>query len=360
MKIRFDSLKEKRPTQDNGVEVLYAPSKRLAFRARWYFILFLVLLPVAFLVFTYGASLIRIEAPALVRLPMAEIRARQAGIIDAIPVRVGDHVDAGTTVVQLDNPEWRLRLAVLDPQPLRVDNTASADTIAARNRDVLKTLVQRAQARVGETQRLVARGAATRGELLSARNERDAREAELLAFERSVAINPESRADVRYQQQVSAERDWLQAQLGAMAQRAPEPGRISEIVANEGENVGPGTLLLRVERQGPAQLWIYLDPSDVALSRQGTRLTVRLPDGTEAPALVANPAESANPLPADLRRPFSSPARGLMVLAEFETPLSQEWRIDSLPVQVRFPGHLFRIPFFGQRYSSYVEGEAHR
>lgn len=77
MKIRFDSLKEKRPTQDNGVEVLYAPSKRLAFRARWYFILFLVLLPVAFLVFTYGASLIRIEAPALVRLPMAEIRARQ-------------------------------------------------------------------------------------------------------------------------------------------------------------------------------------------------------------------------------------------------------------------------------------------
>ena len=269
-------------------------------------------------------------------------------------------MDAGATVVQLDNPEWRLRLAVLDPQPLRVDDTASADTIAARNRDVLKTLVQRAQARVGETQRLVARGAATRGELLSARNERDAREAELLAFERSVAINPESRADVRYQQQVSAERDWLQAQLGARPQRAPEPGRISEIVANEGENVGPGTLLLRVERQGPAQLWIYLDPSDVALSRQGTRLTVRLPDGTEAPAIVANPAESANPLPADLRRPFSSPARGLMVLAEFETPLSQEWRIDSLPVQVRFPGHLFRIPFFGQRYSSYVEGEAHR
>lgn len=50
MKIKFSSAKEQQPTQEQGLQVLYAPGKRLAFRVRWYLILLAVLSPLLWLI----------------------------------------------------------------------------------------------------------------------------------------------------------------------------------------------------------------------------------------------------------------------------------------------------------------------
>lgn len=336
MKVRFDSPKEHHPTQDNGVEVLYAPGKRLAFRLRWYLILCLILLPAVWLVGRYCLDMLRVEAPALVRLPTLDVRAMQPGQVKRVPVQVGDHVEAGMPLVDLDNPEWRLRLTLLQ------GNTAPAPAadVGTRNRAVLQSLVSRAAQRVAETRRLLHSGAATRGELLDAQNALDNREAELLAFERSLVGGTSGERDTR---QLQLEQQWLSGQLAQMQVNASESGRVAQVITAPGENVGPGTLLMRLERSGPAQLWVYLDPKDVEHSTPGSRLDVRLPDGHWAAAEVINAAESANPLPSDLRKPFSSPTRGLMVPARFTEPLAEEWRIDSLPVRVRFPNQTFSV-----------------
>lgn len=331
MKIRFDSPKEHHPTQDNGMQVLYAPGKRLAFRLRWYLIVLLILIPPAWLAARYGLDLIRVEAPALVRLPTLEVRAMQPGQIAELKVQVGDHVQPGAPLLQMDNPEWRLRLNLLQGQDEAV--VAGSPEVVARNRQVLQRLVDRAAQRVREVRGLLARQAATQGELLDAQNQLDNREAERLAWERSVTGGS---SDLRYQQQQRREAHWLQQRLQQMQVTAAEAARVAEVVAAPGENVGPGTLLMRLERTGPAQLWVYLDPKDVRYSTPGTPLDVRLPDGSWTHATVINPAESANPLPSDLRKPFSSPTRGLMVPASFDAALDSAWRIDSLPVRVRF------------------------
>ncbi|KIP97693.1 MULTISPECIES: biotin/lipoyl-binding protein [Pseudomonas] len=345
MKIRFNSPKERHPTQDNGVEVLYAPGKRLAFRLRWYLILFLILLPALWLAGRYGLELVRIEAPALVRLPTLEVRAMQPGQVRNIAVQAGDHVDVGAPLVELDNPEWRLRLNLL--QGSAAPAAAPLGDLGTRNRAVLQSLVNRASQRVNDTRRLVQQGAATRGELVEAQNALDSRQAELLAFERSLSGGGSSESD-RYERQQQLERQWLTGQLQQLKVAASEPGRIAEVVTAPGENVGPGTLLMRLERSGPAQLWVYLDPKDVEHATPGSQLDVRLPDGGWTRAEVINPAESANPLPSDLRQPFRSPTRGLMVPARFTEPLANEWRVDSLPVRVRFPNERFTL--FGMRF----------
>lgn len=331
MKIRFHSPKEQNPTQDNGMQVLYAPGKRLAFRLRWYLIVLLILIPPAWLAGRYGLDLLRVEAPALVRLPSMEIRAMQPGQVAEINVQLGDHVQVGTPLVQMDNPEWRLRLNLLQGQAEPTSTVATG--VVERNRQVLQDLVNRAAQRVREVRKLVAHQAATRGELLEAQNQLDSREAERLAWERSLGGGT---ANERYQQQQQLEARWLSERLQQMQVKASETGRVAEVVAAPGENVGPGTLLMRVERNGPAQLWVYLDPKDVGHSTPGSRLEVRLPDGSWTSATVISPAESANPLPSDLRKPFSSPTRGLMVPASFDEPLDANWRVDSLPVKVRF------------------------
>lgn len=335
MKIKFSSAKEHHPTQDNGMQVLYAPGKRLAFKLRWYLILFLILLPALWLAGRYGLALLRIEAPALVRLPTLEVRAMQPGEIRALRVQAGDHVQAGAPLADLDNPEWRLRLSLLQAGPA----PAASATVSEQNRAVLRSLVQRASMHVGEVRRLVQQGAATRGELLEAQNALDSRESELLAFERSLSGG----ATQDYARQQEREGQWLKEQLARMNVQASEAGRIAEVIAAPGENVGPGTLLMRLEREGPAQLWVYLDPKDVEHSTPGSALDVLLPNGQWVGAQVISPAESANPLPSDLRKPFSSPTRGLMVPARFNEPLASEWRIDSLPVRVRFANQHFRV-----------------
>ncbi|SDH50713.1 Multidrug resistance efflux pump [Pseudomonas flavescens] len=346
MKIRFNSPKERHPTQDNGVEVLYAPGKRLAFRLRWYLILFLILLPALWLAGRYVLELVRIEAPALVRLPTMEVRAMQPGQVQTIRVQAGDHVEVGTPLVELDNPEWRLRLNLLQSSTAPAAAVPLGD-LGARNRAVLQSLVERAAQRVNETRRLVRQGAATRGELAEAQNALDSRQAEWLAFERSLSGGGSSESE-RYERQQHLERQWLTGQLNHMKVSASEPGRVAEVIAVPGENVGPGTLLMRLERSGPAQLWVYLDPKDVEHATPGSQLDVRLPDGGWTRAEVINPAESANPLPSDLRQPFRSPTRGLMVPARFSEPLANEWRVDSLPVRVRFPNERFSL--FGKRF----------
>lgn len=349
MKVRFNSAKERHPTQDNGLEVLYAPGKRVAFRLRWYLIVFLILLPALWLAGTYGLSLIRIEAPALVRLPTLEVNARQPGRVQGISVKVGDHVQAGADLLQLNNPEWDLRLALLQGANAQPPQSAQLSTLSERSQAAFQRLVERAQRRVNDVSQLVSRGAATRGELLEAQNALDSRTSELLAFERTQAGGGAAMTEQqRYTQQQDSERKWLEGQIAHLRMTASEAGRITEVLAVEGQDVGPGTPLLRMERNGPAQLWVYMDPKDIDHSQPGSRLEVQMPDGSWAEAHVISMAESANPLPTDLRKPFSSPTRGLMVPAAFTTPLADEWRIDSLPVRVRFPQerfHLFGIDF---------------
>ena len=87
MKIKFSSAKEQQPTQEQGLQVLYAPGKRLAFRVRWYLILLAVLSPLLWLIGRWVLTLWLIEAPAQLHLPGSELRARDAAQVQ--PVRVG-------------------------------------------------------------------------------------------------------------------------------------------------------------------------------------------------------------------------------------------------------------------------------
>ncbi|WP_303844683.1 hypothetical protein [Aeromonas sobria] len=54
MKVTFNPPKKQDATSDQGIRVLYAPAKRIAFRARWYLILLLAFSPVIILLWYLG------------------------------------------------------------------------------------------------------------------------------------------------------------------------------------------------------------------------------------------------------------------------------------------------------------------
>lgn len=339
MKIRFDSSKERKPTHDQGLKVLYAPGKRVAFQLRWYLILLLVASPLLWFVvkLTYGAWII--EAPAQVLLPVAEVRARDAAQVSRLTVKEGDKVQAGQVLMGMDNPEWRQRLGQL--QSLSDGTERLAQPADKMLRSVLLRQLDRARERLALVQRLLQEGAATQGEALAAATERDQREAELLAFDQREALLRQQPAAGHDAAMQKADQVWLQSRLDGLQVKARENATVAEILVHEGENVGAGTVLMRLESVAAPTVWVYLDPADGAYATPGQALKLRFPDGQWLAAKVVSTADRAHRLPDDLRTPFSGAQSGLLVPVEVDGAFPSQWLINQLPLRARFPRELW-------------------
>jgi len=341
MKIRFDSSKERNPTREQGLKVLYAPGKRAAFRVRWYLILVLVASP--FLWFAgkllYGAWLI--EAPAQLVLSTVEIRARDSARVEHLAVKSGDTVKAGALLVEMDNPEWRQRLNLL--RGLQANAQRSAEPADTALQAVLARQLDRANEKLATAQRLREEGAATQGEVLAAASERDQRESDLLSFDQRQAsqrLQPTAGNDSAMQK---VEEVWLGSRLESLRLHAQDDAVVSEVFVNEGENVGGGTLLMRLQRTARPMVMIYLDPADDAYARPGQPLKLKLPDGHWLQARVVKAADAVRQLPEGLRMPFAGKQSALVVLAEVDGPIPAGWLVNQLPLVARFPHDFSRL-----------------
>lgn len=336
MKIRFDSQKEHDPAADSGLRVLYAPGKRVAFRLRWYLILFLVASPLLWFFARLALGYLHVQAPAVLQMPVTEVRAGEAAQVERIDVQVGDRVEVGQSLLHLDNPGWRERVHALQnlqdsPRALGLDAPQTSE------RELLTRQISLAEQRVTQLQALLQQGAATRGELLRAQTERNATQYDLLAFEQRQRQQLQAQeGDTRAALRESSERQWLESRLQSLSLSAQASGRVMEVLVTPGENVGPGTLLLRIEQAGEANLLIYLEPRYNAYATAGQALEVQMPGGRWLAAHVLMAAESAQRLPSSLQRPFASSQMSLLVPAAFDQPLPEQWHVQQLPLQVRF------------------------
>jgi multidrug resistance efflux pump len=341
MKVRFDSSKELRPDQDNGLKVLYGPSKRVAYRLRWYLILALVLSPLVYVFGRITLDLLRVEVPAQLQVPSTEIRALESGTIADVGVEVGERVEPGDLLLRLDNPDWRLRLDQL--QPASADNPNGLGNSATS----LQNSTVRLQGQVVQLFKGLHReGATSSAELLRSEVDLNMQRLALLELERRLRqerfqVEGEPIQNLRD----GRERDWLAARLNLLSIRADNPGRVSELLVNKGESVGPGTLLMRVERAEEPLLWIYLRPRDAELARPGGSVEVRMPDDSWLKARILQQADLARLLPRGLRSSvggeglasLGADGLALQLPARFEKALPLQWRVDQLPVKVRFP-----------------------
>lgn len=334
MKVRYDSRKESRPERDEGIKVLYGPSKRTAFRLRWYLILFLVASPFLWFLGKLLYEGIVVDAPARLVIPAVDVRAQEAGFVSAIHVEEGERVDTGQPLISLDNPDLRLQLAQL-PEEIRAPETDPQliDTQHA----ALERLRDRARRRAAAVEDLYQKGAATRGEVLEARNRYDSRQSDLLAFERRVADGEQlSPSAIRDRQRWQRERELLGSRLKSLEISAAQPGRVRNIPVVSGESVGPGTLLLRLEQQLDPVLLVYLEPQYLSRAMPGEPLRIRLPDGSWMDAVVAEPPAEVSRLPPALRSPFRVET-GMVVRVRLAEPLPQRWHIHNLSLDARFP-----------------------
>ena len=333
MKVHFASTKERSPDLEQGLKVLYGPSRRVAYRLRWYLILLLVASPLLWVGGRLVLAALQRRAPAQLVLATTELRAPDGGTVERVLVQTGQRVQAGQLLVQLDNPQWHLRLEQLRPAiaagPDRLGRSALAlqgESVGLQGQmvDLFRSLHHQ--------------GCLSSAELLAA-------EVQLKVFQVGLLVLQRRLRQERYQVEgdpiatlrEERERAWLQARLGELGLRAPRGGRVMEVLVSPGESVGPGSLLLRLERPDPPRLWIYLRPDQAGWTEPNRSVEVQMPNGDWRPAQVLAPADLARRLPAGLAAPLGSEGLTLQVPARFLEPLPVEWQVDQLPLRVRFP-----------------------
>ena len=334
MKVRFSSRKESNPTEDGGLRVLYAPGKRAAYRLRWYLILLLVAAPFLWFLGRVGWEVVVIEAPGQVIQPATEIRALETGRVLQLHVDEHDRVSTGDALAQLDNPALRAELASLGSQ-MADDATAAA---TSRQKASLERRLERARGRVQSLSELVQQGVATRGELAAAENEVDTRENELAALDRMTA--QEKTGNETLITRIQQQRSLVEQRLAQLNVRSPVSGTVQTIEVVEGENVGPGTTLMRIEPEDRPRIHLYLETDQVHLATAGQPVRLRFPDGRWLDAQIAGPPIDVQRRPPSLRSAFGGDEQSLLVAAIPHGNIPERWRVNEAPVTARFPNAL--------------------
>jgi len=348
MNVHFNSSKQRDPDQDNGQRVIYGRSKRMGYQLRWYLILALVGSPLIWLLARLLNGLVISDAPAQVALNTYEVRAMESGRIEELPVRVGGKISKGELLVRLGNPDWQLRDRMLQTL-LKAEPTRSRSSANQTARSLQAKAVDLQNRTVNLYRNLERRGGLASVEVLNAETQLNQQRVTQQALERQIEQE-------RYQAvgtpvdslRAAQERQWLTERLKRLSHSADFPGRVLEILVGKGENVGPGTLLMRLERPDPPLLWIYLQPQKSASAWPGRRVQVNMPDGSWRAAEILGQADLARRLPAGLKGSDgvvgSQQDMSLRVPARFIDPLPSRWRVDQLPLTVRFSG-VFGLPF---------------
>lgn len=336
MKVRFTSNKERQPTVDNGIKVIYAPGKRMAFRLRWYLILLLVASPVLWFAGNMLSAFIVLDAPARIIQPLTEVRALESGVVVDLPVEVGASVAAGELLMALEN-------TALLAQQQAISDTLSSVPVASlavtAQQDILQQQLNAARQRTQELQRLVRQGAATRAELTQSLELLSRHQAALVDFQRS--LEP-SREQQLYLQRNQGELQALNKRIERLQVRAPSDARVRNILVTEGEVVAPGTALLQLQSDRPFEVQVFLDAKHRQLAQPGQRLKLQFPDGSWHDAMVSAEPSLVARLPTEIRSPFMTSPVGLLLAVETLEPLPKAWQLDNLPLQARFPNKLQR------------------
>lgn len=129
MKIKFHLDKQKNPAQHGGVKINYGAGKRIAFRLRWYLILFLIISPVLIFVWYITKDKVIVESPGLLTTEPLKIQASQDAVISAVNIKQGQPAKQGNILIALDKPVLQAEIKQLENNISLLEKTLTGDWV---------------------------------------------------------------------------------------------------------------------------------------------------------------------------------------------------------------------------------------
>jgi membrane fusion protein, multidrug efflux system len=253
---------------------------------------------------------------AMIEGHVIPVLAKVGGFVTAVSVAENDHVAAGATLVQIDDREFKVRLAQADADlaaaraatggngtgtgqaQAMVANANAQTAVQSANIDAASAQVVKAEADLARFTDLAAKNIVSQQQLDAARAQAAATRAQLVAVQRQASAAGANvtgmQAGVRLAEArlgaASAGRDNAALQLSFTKLTAPTPGTISKKLVEVGQLVQPGQTLMNISAD--TGLFIVANFKETQLNQlrvgQKVALEVDAYDGAEIEGEVAS------------------------------------------------------------------------
>lgn len=286
-------------------------------------------------------------APAVVTTEPLLIRARGAGMVSTVNVKVGAAVNSGQVLLSIRDDELETRIAGLQQQLDRLIERVDPhwQQIIYRLENNIKIATQGLEQQKELTdsyQEYKRRGVVPNSDMAVILQTFIAARMRLQDAQAALAREHERQAILRQSGPLEQSRRDLQRELAILMARqtthradAPFPGKVADILVQPGENVEEHQPLLWLSGREKPVIVAYLEPKHMDYAQQGGLATVRLPNGEKLSARVSEPVELVSHLPGQLKGPFDGEKPALKVVLSL-TEDSPTELVEKLPVEVRF------------------------
>ncbi|MFM5501825.1 HlyD family secretion protein [Aeromonas veronii] len=348
MKVTFNPPKKQDATSDEGIRVLYAPAKRVAFKARWYLILLLAFSPVIILLWYLGREWWLTQAPAIITTEPQLVVANGDGFIRHIYTAPGQGVSQGDALMQFESPTLKANMAERKARRAAIElSKAEAEQAILHNLDEQIGIAERGsreqeviyQEYAGYKKEKLVSSAEYATALLNWTQSRIALQkarAEKIAQELQISEDQLTGPLASARHLLDQELTEMEAMAYHQQPRAPATGKVSDVLVQEGDWVFSGAPLALISKREDPLVIAYVQPKYLSSMAPGHKAVVKLPSGERLAARVARQVELADKLPAQLAAPFEGEKATLKVALSLDEKLPPNLQVEGLPVTVLF------------------------
>lgn len=336
MKISF----KQPPTafETNGLAVHYAPSKRTLPSWRWRVLIVLVLAPLLLFLARLLYDAIFVSMPGFVAVDHSLVKTPQAGRLIQSAAQ-GESVRAGDTIALLRNDLLESQRDALQASLAQTQRRAQAQSQAtagapAAPNPAARPLLALRDEQYRNLRALADMGAATQAEL-------DEAYAALLQARHDtvpapVRAAPPAAADDAQLGVLSERLAEVEARIRTLRLVAPRDGLVTQVFPKAGEWLAENAEVADVRARSAPKVEVYVDPAAASDATVGNWATIRFLDGYTHRAMVAEVKATAQRLPADRANPLVVRHHSLIAMLDPVPALPERYRINILPVDVRF------------------------
>lgn len=346
MKINYQpSSKASQPTTEQGLKVDYAAAKRGAYKARWYMLLALVILPVLLVVWIILRPQVLVLANGVISTDPLELRSPANARLISIAVVKGQQIENGTLLLQLQDLQLDAQIAELQQQLVQLAQPVdTSDQAVLQQRQASISIAEQAVVQQSDYldsyQNFKRSGlvlthemAAVQQTLTNAKLALEQAKTEVIQLRQQQQVQQLAGSVAQARRQLQQTLAQLQAQQDQLAITALSGARVIDIQVKPGEFVQQNQPLLVLSNRLQPVIFAYLAPKYLDYAEVGNKASVRLPNGDTVRAEVTEPAQLLERLPAKLAGPFDGEQAVLKLTLTPEQPITD---IEGVPVEISF------------------------
>ncbi len=331
----------------NAAEIVpnYGEGRRTPPRMRWYFILFIVSLPVIYLLNLLAKTYIFITFPGYISFGKITVRAPTSGFVRTLHVKIGMEVNRGDALINFESPEVMTKIKYLKKDKAYVlqllenfrakEITSLEKAKAFFERDVkisedvyLKFKEYRKKGVVDDLKLEEAR-----------RNWLDAKR-KLTELDNRIKENEEEdkhRIEINYKRRLRDIDNQLKLNLNILKHltiKAEFNSYVAEVKTYQNEYVSAGQELLKLLTKKDMHIVGFVDPKFINDIYKGKKVTIILPDKAEIAGEVYNLPSFSERVPAAQANPIATRNNKIMILIRLKNEMPKKYQVYGVPVRI--------------------------